>query len=311
MESQLEKELLFGPVQSRRLGRSLGLELVPRKVCTMDCIYCEVGKTNILTLERKPYYSWILIERAILKAKDMQESFDVLTLTGSGEPTLNLNFSKAIYLAKTYLSKPIAVLTNSTLVTISEVREALACADLVLASLDAGNPETFKKINQPHPDINLSKIIEELKELRKIMKGELWLEVLLVKNVNDTEEELKALKNLIEEISPHKVQLNTVVRPPSYEKAKPLTLEELHEVALFLGEMAEVIFPRKIIEKKESLEDLEKRLVNYISRRPATLKELATAFGKGEPFLEEFINNLLKQGKILRKEYANQVFYYC
>ncbi|MCX8041116.1 MAG: radical SAM protein [Thermodesulfobacteriaceae bacterium] len=310
MESQSEKVLLFGPVFSRRLGRSLGLELVPKKVCTMDCLYCEVGKTNYLTTERQPYYPWDLIEEAIFKAKESQEIFDVLTFTGSGEPTLNLYFSKAIYLAKKHLSKPIAVLTNSSLINISEVKEALAGVDLVLASLDAGKVETFKKVNQPHPSLKLSEIVKGLKDLRKIMKGELWLEVLLVKNINDKVEELRALKELIEEISPHKIQLNTVVRPPSYEEAKALTLEELHEVALFLGEKAEVIFPKRSIKERETKGELEKKLINYLARRPATLKELSMALGKGESFLEKIIKNLLKERKIFEKEYKNQIFYY-
>ncbi len=314
MEGQQNKSLLFGPVQSRRLKRSLGLELVPKKVCTMDCIYCEVGKTTFLTTKRKAYYSWNLIKRAILKAKEIQDRFDVFTLTGSGEPTLNSNFSKAVYFAKVHLSKPIAVLTNSSLVKIPEIREALSCVDLVLASLDAGRPETFEKINQPHPSVKFAEIVEGLKKLRNTMKGELWLEILLVKEINDNEKELKALKRLIEEISPHKVQLNTVVRPPSYKEAKPLSVEELHEVAFFLGEKTEILLPKKISAKEEntleSLKDLEKSLLDYIARRPATLKELAAAFGKKEFVLEKVINNLLKQKKILKKEHAQQVFYY-
>lgn len=311
MESQVKKTLLFGPVLSRRLGRSLGLELVPKKVCTMDCLYCEVGKTTLLTIERKSYYSWYLIERAIWEAKELQEIFDVLTLTGSGEPTLNINFSKAVFLAKKHLVKPVAVLTNSSLIWVPEVKEGLICADLVLASLDAGTSEIFQRVNQPHSFLRLSVIVEGLKELRKSMKGELWLEILLVKNINDNPQNLEALKKLIKEISPHKVQLNTVVRPPSYKEAMPLTLKELQEISSFLGNQVEVILSKTLVEEGKKLEEIEKKLINYVARRPATLKELAKALGEKEDFLKKVIQNLVKKQKIYKREYENQIFYYC
>ena len=176
------KTLLFGPVKSRRLGKSLGIEMVPRKVCTMNCIYCEVGKTTNFTSERKEYYPWDLIEKSILQAKELEDNFDVLTFTGSGEPTLNINFEKAVALAKKIIKKPVAVLTNATLLYIPSVRKALTEVDIVLPSLDAGTSETFKKINKPFPQIDFKSVVENLKKLREEMKGEMWLEVLFVKD---------------------------------------------------------------------------------------------------------------------------------
>lgn len=307
------KTLLFGPVKSRRLGKSLGIEMVPKKVCTMNCIYCEVGKTTNLTLERKDYYSWDLIEKSIWQAKDLEGNFDVFTFTGSGEPTLNIHFEKAIYLAKKVIKKPIAVLTNATLLYIPSIREALLEVDIVLPSLDAGTYETFKKINKPHPQINFNSIVENLKKLRKEMKGEMWLEVLLVKGINDSEEELKTLKSVIEDINPHKIQLNTVVRPPAFEIANPLSLEELEKIAKFLGDKAEVIvakYPKALKDLKNLKEkNLKEEILNYIKRRPSTVEELSLAFEVEKELIKRILDKLISEGKAKEKIHEEKAFY--
>jgi len=312
----IEKEtLIFGPVKSRRLGRSLGIEMVPKKVCTMNCIYCEVGKTTNLTLERKEYFSWDLIERSILQAKEIEDTFDVLTFTGSGEPSLNIHFEKALRLAKKIIKKPIAVLTNATLLDIPSIRSALAEVDIVLPSLDAGNPETFKKINHPHPKIELKTIIENLKKLREEMKGEMWLEILFVEGINDSEKDLKDLKSAIDYINPHKVQLNTVVRPPAFEDAKPLSFEKLKKIAEFLGERVEIIVDKERLEKAvETFKDLEKEKVkemifNYLKRRPSTLEELSSAFKIEKEVLEEILKTFLSQDKVKEKLHEGKKFF--
>ncbi|AEH22795.1 Radical SAM domain protein [Thermodesulfobacterium geofontis OPF15] len=312
----IEKEtLIFGPVKSRRLGRSLGIELVPKKVCTMNCIYCEVGKTTNLTLERKEYYPWDLIERSILQAKEIEDTFDVLTFTGSGEPSLNIHFEKALRLAKKIIKKPVAVLTNATLLDIPSIRSALAEVDIVLPSLDAGNPETFKKINRPHPKIELKTIIENLKKLREEMKGEMWLEILFVEGINDSEKDLKDLKSAIDYINPHKVQLNTVVRPPAFEKAKPLSFEKLKKIAEFLGERVEIIVDKERLEKAvETFKDLEKEKIkeiifNYLKRRPSTLEELSSALKIEKEVLEDILKIFISQDKVKEKLHEGKKFF--
>ena len=310
-----KKTLIFGPVKSRRLGRSLGIELVPKKVCTMNCIYCEVGKTTHLTLERKEYYPWDLIEKSILQAKEMEDTFDVLTFTGSGEPSLNIHFEKALRLAKKIIKKPIAVLTNATLLDIPSVRSALAEVDIVLPSLDAGNPETFKKINQPHPKIELKTIIENLKKLRNEMKGEMWLEILFVEGINDSEKNLRDLKSAIDYINPHKVQLNTVVRPPAFKEAKPLSFEKLKEFAEFLGEKVEIIIEKERLEKViKTFKDLEKEKIremifDYIKRRPSTIEELSLAFKIEKETVENILKIFISEGKVKEKLYEGKKFF--
>jgi len=310
-----KKTILFGPVRSRRLGRSLGIEMVPKKICTMNCIYCEVGKTTILTTKRKEYYPWDLIEKSILQAKEIEDIFDVFTFTGSGEPTLNIHFEKAIKLAKKIIKKPITVLTNSTLLHIPSVRKAMTEIDIVLPSLDAGREETLKKINRPHPKIELKNIIENLKKLRDEMKGEMWLEILFVEGINDSEEELKALKSAIEYINPQKVQLNTVVRPSACKEAKPVSFEKLEKIAQFFGDKAEIIVIKekidKVIKTFKILEEekLKEEILNYIKRRPSTIEELSLAFKIEEKLIKSILNKFISEGVVKESLHEGKIFF--
>ncbi len=312
---QEKKFLIFGPVRSRRLGRSLGIELVPKKICSMDCIYCEVGKTTNRTIKRNKYYSWDLIEASIYQAKEMEDIFDVITFTGSGEPTLNIYFEKAIELSKKIIKKPVAVLTNSSLLFIPSINSSLKMVDILLPSLDAARFKTFKKINQPHPKIKLQEIIENLRTLRKEMKGEMWLEILFVKEVNDSKEDLEALKIAVEYINPHKIQLNTVVRPPAYKGVEPISFEKLEEIARFLGKNAEVILSKekfkKSLRKFKDVEEetLEKKFLNYLQRRPTTLKELSLVFEIDETLTRSILDKLISQNLIKKEKYQKEIFY--
>ncbi|MFN3505208.1 MAG: radical SAM protein [Caldimicrobium sp.] len=309
--------LLFGPVKSRRLGLSLGLELVPKKICSMDCLYCEVGGTTLLTLERNAYTSWEAIENALREAKTKEKTFDVLTLTGSGEPTLCIHFEKTVEFAKKLISKPICVLTNSTTVMIPSVRQALAKVDLVLASLDCARKESFKLLNRPALGVSLDEIIQGLKDLREAMSGELWLEILLVKGINDKAEDLEALRSAINFINPHKVQLNTVVRPPAYPIARPLSYEEMVKIKEFLGEKAEIIVsqslgksdvasPQHLTEISEDEKEL--LLIEYLKRRPASLSELSSIFFF-ERELQELLEKMVESGKIKKVLHQGNIFY--
>ncbi len=301
--------ILFGPVRSRRLGLSLGIELVPSKICSMDCLYCEVGKTKTLTTLRAPYIPWKDIEKAIYEAKERENEYEVLTFTGSGEPTLNIYFEKSIEFARNLIKKPIAVLTNSSTLHIESVREALSEADYVLASLDSAREKSFKLVNRPARDVNLKEIILGLKKLKKMMKGELWLEILFVRGFNDNEEDLRALKEVIHYIEPHKVQLNTVVRPPAYAIAKPLSFEELEKIKEFLGEKAEIITPKdKSLGTITLKGELGELLFDYLSRRPAPFSELAEVFGNSKE-LEKILQNFVKEGKIKRLFYQGEIYF--
>ena len=301
--------ILFGPVKSRRLGLSLGVELVPSKICSMDCLYCEVGKTKTLTTLRAPYISWEEIEKALNEAKEREGEYEVLTFTGSGEPTLNIYFERAVELAKNLIKKPVSVLTNSTTLNIESIRRALSKVDYVLASLDSAREKSFKLVNRPAEGVSLEDIIISLKALREEMDGELWLEILFVKGINDTEEDLKALKEAILYINPHRVQLNTVVRPPAYALARPLSLEELERIKIYLGDKAEIITPReKKLEELSFKKELSELLFDYLSRRPAPFSELCEVF-RNERELERALQKLIEEGKIRRVLYQNEIYF--
>lgn len=310
--------LLFGPVRSRRLGLSLGLELVPKKICSMDCLYCEVGRTTLLTFERKAYLSWEEIEKALFEAKTRETEFDVFTLTGSGEPTLNIYFERTVEVAKNILSKPISVLTNSSTVIQSSIRNSLSKVDLVLASLDTALEKSFYLLNRPVRGINLQEIIEGLKALREEMQGELWLEVLLAKGINDKPEDLEALREAINYIKPHKTQLNTVVRPPAYPIVQPVSSEELEKIKNFLGTGVEIITPKdfeknfNIAEKRLSKaiegEEIEILLLDYLERRPAPYSELSSLF-YFKKNLHELLEKMVKDGKIRKVMHRGEIFY--
>lgn len=287
---------IFGPVRSRRLGLSLGVDLVPSKVCSMDCVYCEVGRTTRLTLERAEYRPFFEL-KAGLKRALKAKNYDVVTLTGSGEPTLNIIFPEVVKLVRKLTDRPIAVLTNSTTLESPEVFSALCEVDYVLASLDAARKESFRKVNRPAAGLDPERIVEALARLREAMSGELWLEILLVKGLNDTPEDIEALKKAVLRIKPHRVQLNTVVRPPADPRAKPLSYAELLALAREFDPEAEVLTPPP--ERKAGGGKFgEEEILAYLRRRPAPAEELALAFGVSEEEIKRFLENLVKDRKI-------------
>src|SRR4030042_7030693 len=198
---------IFGPVPSRRLGRSLGIDLIPSKTCTYDCLYCQVGRTTEKTITRK---SWVNIDEVIaeLKTKLLAKP-DYITLSGSGEPTLFDGCGRLIEKIKQITNIPVAVITNGSLLFMPEVRKELLAADVVMPSLDAGDEETFKKINRPCSRITFDKMLQGLIDFRKEFKGKYWLEVFLVAGLNDSDEQIDKIAACIEKIQPDKVQLNT------------------------------------------------------------------------------------------------------
>ena len=232
---------LFGPVPSRRLGRSLGVDLIPPKTCPYDCIYCEVGPTTCQTRERFSYQTEAIIQELADYLKDPGVRPDVITLAGSGEPTLNLGLGRIIREIKAMSQIPVAVLTNGALLYLPEVRRELAAADVVLPSLDAARAETYAAINRPLPELSFESLIDGLTAFRREYQGRIWLEVMLLKGLNDTEEELTLLRRALQKIAPDKIQLNTAVRPVVEDAARPLDQAEMEAAAASLGGPVEVI----------------------------------------------------------------------
>ena len=301
---------LYGPVPSRRLGRSLGIDLVPHKICTYDCIYCQIGKTTKKTLLRKEYVpvKEVLeeVERFLQKES---ASVDHLSLSGSGEPTLHSKIRSIIEGIKSLSSIPVAVITNGSLLCEREVREDLLQADVLLPSLDAVSPEIFMKINRPHKKLSIERVIEGMVEFRKIYKGQIWLEILFCKGVNDGQDELLKMKSAIDRIRPDRIHLNTVVRPPSEEWVKPLSQKELEKIKAFFGERASIIseFDRHLTYVTK--EDIKDGILRILKRRPLSLSDLSKWMGIPQKELEQQIASLSQEGKIKSRFYGDSVYY--
>ncbi len=301
---------LYGPVPSRRLGRSLGIDLVPHKICTYDCIYCQIGKTTEITLSRKEYIPVKeILEEVGRFLKEENSPVDVLSLTGSGEPTLHSQIRSVIEGIKAITSIPVAVITNGSLLYEREVRESLLQADIVLPSLDAASAEVFEKINRPHSGISVDKMIEGLVEFRKVYKGQIWLEILFCKGVNDGKEELLKMKKAVDRIQPDCIHLNTVVRPPSEQWAVPLSQKEMEEMRAFFGEKASIIsefdrHPPAVTER-----DIKEEILRILRRRPLSLTDLSKGMGVQENEIEEYIQPLVSEGKIHARVFGDLIYY--
>ena len=300
---------IYGPVSSRRLGLSLGVDLVPFKTCNFDCIYCQLGRTTRKTEERR---EWVSIEEVIEELKaalSSEHKIDYLTFSGSGEPTLNSRLGEAIKKIKGFTAIQVAVLTNGALLRSAEVREELMESDLVIPSLDAASQRVFEKVNRPLPSISIEEVIEGIRAFKKAYRGKLWLEIMLVKGVNDSPDELQRMKEAISRIAPHKVQLNTVVRPPSEPFALPITREEMDKVRVFLGSQCEVIARFSPREPSPPEREEEKAIWESLQRRPATIKDLADGLGLHPNETLKYIKKLIDANKIEAVSFGDNRYY--
>jgi wyosine [tRNA(Phe)-imidazoG37] synthetase (radical SAM superfamily) len=233
---------IYGPVQSRRLGPSLGISLTPYKICSFDCVYCQVGSTTQVTSERKEYMPVKEITDELKSwLSNNKPQLSYITLSGSGEPTLNSKIGELISQIKKITPVPVAVITNSSLLNIPAVRQALKDADLLVPSLDAVVPKVFKAIDRPGEGINTEGIIQGLVDLRKEFTGKIWLEVMLVKGINDDLRYIKKLKEAAERINPDMIQLNYPVRITAQAGIFPPDKNKLKKIKEILGEKCVVL----------------------------------------------------------------------
>jgi wyosine [tRNA(Phe)-imidazoG37] synthetase (radical SAM superfamily) len=305
-----DSKYIFGPVPSRRLGRSLGVDLVPYKTCTFDCIYCDLGRTTHKTISRQSYVLPEDIQGEFeICLSALEKKPDYITLSGSGEPTLNTDIGEIIRSIKDITSTPIAVLTNSSLLSLEEVRNDLLGADLVVPSLDAITPILFEYINRPHPNLKIEEIISGLIQFRKQYRGQIWLEILFCRGANDGKEEVEKFKGVIEKVQPDRVQLNTPVRPPAEDFAFPLTLGQLEEIRERLGEKAEIIseFAAPLGEEFNSVKDTE--ILNLIKRRPCTAEDISKALGLHLNEVVKYLEKLIKEGVVHYRMYEHRGYY--
>jgi len=289
---------LFGPVNSRRLGLSLGIDIMPAKVCNFNCIYCEVGATTRLTCDRKEYVPTQAILSEVddfLLRREAARMPDVYTITGSGEPTLHSDVGKIIRYLKEKTDKPVAVLTNGSLMHLAEVREGLAAADIVVPSLDAARVESFRKVNRPAQCVDMDTVITGLNRFSLDFSGQIWLEILLVKDVNDSAADIDALLQAVDGIAPDRIQLNTVARPPLEESARPISYSEMAAIAKQIEERfnGPVEIPMDFVNKGKGKAEpvLKNDIIQILKRRPCTAAHVCEALGQSS----DSVHALLKQ----------------
>jgi wyosine [tRNA(Phe)-imidazoG37] synthetase (radical SAM superfamily) len=300
---------VFGPVPSRRLGFSLGVDIIPRKYCNFDCIYCQIGKTTRKNVTRKKFFEVEEVVKEIVDTIQFAEKVDFVTFSGSGEPTLNENLGAMIKEVKKSVNTPIAVITNSSSLWIEEVRNDLFNADVVLPSLDAASDEVFKSMNRPQANLELTFIIEGIKSLKKDYKGRIWLEIMLIKGVNDSPDELQKLRFILNDLRVDKIHLNTVTRPPSEKNAGPLNRKELEKIKKFFGDYCEIIssFEKNGVHKEQ--EGWASTLVDILKRRSLTIQDIIRITGTSSFRIHEELDAMEKKGSIKAYRLGNDIYY--
>jgi len=302
---------LFGPVPSRRLGMSLGVDLVPHKVCSLNCVYCECGRTTDLTTIRKEYIPYNEVVQEVAHYLKHNPAPDYFTFSGSGEPSLNSRIGDVLRFIKSNSHVPVAVLTNGTLFYDKAVREELLEADVVLPSLDAAEEVAFRKINRPWHKLNIPEYIKGLVDFRKEYSGQIWLEVLIIPGLNDTPENLHTLKEAFLKIHPDEIQLNTLDRPGAVENIRAATRKELQEIVDFWG-LPQVKIIAAAPDRKKIVsyrDDTESAILETIKRRPCTLEDLHKILGLHLNEVNKYLDVLEEEKKIVAIREKRGLFY--
>ncbi|WP_347231981.1 radical SAM protein [Pseudodesulfovibrio sp. S3] len=298
---------------SGRLGRSLGLDLLGGRICSMDCVYCEVGATRDLTCERKPYVpaADIIEELARWKEEGLNDP-DMVTLGGLGEPCLNSEMGLVIIEArKLFPNTPVAVLTNASLMTDPEVRRELALADVVLPSLDSLVPDEFAKVNRPCKGISPAAVADGLLAFRKEFKGKIFLEILLAEGINDSDENLGRLKDFCKRLAPDRVDVVTLTRPGTVKGVRPVDGAVLSRWRLALESGDTPAATRQASDGKAmSTERTPAAVAASLSRRPQTVAQLAQALNADPEKVRQAVEALEKRGEIISRDDQGEIFYH-
>jgi wyosine [tRNA(Phe)-imidazoG37] synthetase (radical SAM superfamily) len=303
---------LFGPVPSRRLGISLGIDLVPLKTCSYNCIYCECGKTTNLTIERKEYVPTEEVITEIDQFLSRKPKLDFITFSGSGEPTLHSEIGRIAHHLKTrHPGYRLALLTNGSLFWDENLRDDVREIDVIIPSLDAATDKIFKKINRPHHSLDIDSIISGLELLRLDFKGEIWLEIFIAPDLNDQIPELDCIKNAIMRIKPDKIQLNTLDRPGVVGWIQPLPKEEMEKIVRYLDyPNVEITGDSTVISEIPCFSDnLLDGIIQTLRRRPCTAMDLSKVFGLHQNEINKYLQFLLEENKIKERREERGIFF--
>ena len=305
----MSKKYIYGPVPSRRLGLSLGIDVVPYKVCSYDCIYCQLGRTQKTTIERKPYIPAEKILNQLYKKLEEDVGADYITIAGSGEPTLNIEIGSLIHKIKKHTKIPVVVLTNGSLLQDIRIRQSIMEADAVLPSLDAHDKTGFETINRPHPDIRFENMVEGLIDFRKEYSGKIWLEVFLVDGINGTETDAVQFKKWIEMINPEKIHINTAVRPSAESFALQVSQKQMARFCKILDEKAEPIASFVDLKKYNRVTNIKKDLLSLLARRPCTLDDISSGLNVPQNEILKYIEPLVKNQTINMMKKGSVIYY--
>jgi len=303
---------LFGPVNSRRLGISLGVDLVPYKICNLNCVYCESGLTTKLTNDRKEYIPALKIIAELSELLKSKPKLDYITFSGAGEPLLNSGFISVLNAIKhSYPQYKTALITNGTLFNLPDVRREVKAIDLIMPSLDAVWQQSFTNVNRPHNDLNINSIIEGLIALRSEFTGQIWLEYFVVPGINDSMEELLSAKEVFIKIKPDKIQLNSLDRPGTEGWVVKADYEKLLEIQQIMLPLTTEIISRKPVRCQSINTSFNQydSIFETIKRRPSTINDLLLTTSLNEEKLIQLVNTLLSEGKIVCTEINGSTFY--
>lgn len=299
------RRFVFGPVPSRRLGQSLGIDTIPLKTCNWNCVYCQLGRTQPLVNQRKEYYpsDEIIGEVRGALAAHRPGEIDWVTFVGSGEPLLHINMGGLIRRVKDLTELPVAVITNGSLLYLPEVRRELVAADAVLPTLDAGTAGLYRRINRPHPELTFERLVEGLVAFRKEFCGKLWVEVMLVRGLNDIPEALWDIARVLQRIQPDAVHINLPTRPPAETWVQPPTGESLMQAVAILGNIAEVVHPAEGSFDLSGYDNPVDAILAIITRHPMRQEELERALQSGSPgHVSQILADLEASGRALAVE---------
>jgi wyosine [tRNA(Phe)-imidazoG37] synthetase (radical SAM superfamily) len=298
---------IFGPVPSRRLGRSLGVDLVPFKTCTYDCIYCQLGRTTCKTMERK---EWVPLDGVLEKLKEkLSSNPDYITLSGSGEPTLYSRIDELIDGIKAMTDVPVAVLTNGSLLWQADVRGQLMNADLVIPSLDVGDETMFQLANRPHEDVSFERMHSGLIDFRREFRGEYWLEVFVLGDYTALPAEFAKVARCVNLIRPDRIQLNTVTRPPAEQYAVGISLERLGDLASAFHLPAEVIADFRGIHRQAEFVAGREEILQMLRRRPCSVDGIAGGLDMHRNEVIKYIEELNAEGLLEESVTADKLYY--
>jgi wyosine [tRNA(Phe)-imidazoG37] synthetase (radical SAM superfamily) len=292
---------VYGPIPSRRLGRSLGVDLIPLKTCNWNCIYCQLGRTTPLTNVRREYIprQTILDEVKVALAHHAPGSIDFISLVGSGEPTLHSAIGWLIRAIRATTAIPLAVITNGALLYRPDVRAELAAADVVMPTLCAGSAELYQQIHRPHPEATFARLVAGLAAFRAEYTGKLWIELMLLRGVNDTEPALAALAAVLEQVRPNAVHVILPERPPAETWVAPADDEGLLRAAAILGPVAQIVTPHSLAIDANDYANAEEAILSIVTRHPMTELQLVQTLARWPaPELHAAIAALLARDEI-------------